>query len=154
MPLNKRRKIFSIVPTLFTAAFAPRFSFSFLGHLSPSCSSLSLLSSRFLEILLFFFANISTPFFSVPPAFRSVILLPLVTLLAQHWQTGLIIAQVFFKKRITRSMFTASFSLSSCRPSVNIASLSFPRSSSLWLHFLMHSRSERDKALRNDVDLR
>lgn len=37
----------------------------------------------------------------------------LAVLLTEHWQVDLITAQVFFKERITRSMFTASFSLSS-----------------------------------------
>lgn len=66
-------------------------------------------------------------------------------LLAQRWkQVGLIIVQVFSKERIIRPMFTVvTFSLSSCF-SARVASLSFPCFSSPRLHFLMHSRSERD----------
>lgn len=72
---------------------------------------LPLLSLFRLLVFLFFFPIFSQPIFllhTIVP-FRHP-----ATLLARRWQVGLIIVQVFFKERITRSMFTASFSFSSC----------------------------------------
>lgn len=82
-------------------------------HIFSRCflSSPSSLSLFRLLVFLFFFPIFSQPIFllhTIVP-FRHP-----ATLLARRWQVGLIIVQVFFKERITRSMFTASFSFSSC----------------------------------------
>lgn len=138
----------------------------FLSCAEPPCNNLCISFSRFsssssLSLPFYFFSSFFPrilPIFlslflpryfhlliSLSPSRRSSILLSFSSFMARRWQVGLIIAQVFFKEWITRSIFTASFSLSSCLPS-----LSFPRFASR-LRFLVHSRNKRDSEWKKQV---
>lgn len=119
----------------------------------PSSSFLSL----YLSLLFFFvFSSLSlTPpshsssIFLHPTLFplsicSSSILLTFSSFLTQRRQVCLIIVQVFFKEWITRSIFTASFSLSLC---LRLSFLCFASR----LRFLMHSRNKRDSEWKKRV---
>lgn len=97
------------VNCIFAVAVTPRLSFfSFLNYFASTFHFVCL------DILVFSFLDIRTPCSSLSSHYFVRRCLSRSTLLTRCWQVGLIIVQVFFKERITRSMFTASFSLPSC----------------------------------------
>lgn len=119
--------------SIFLAVFFLYFSlFFFLSHF------LLFFFVFFFSVFLYFsFRYFRTLFFSFSPSCYSRISAHFLRLPGMT-QVGLIIVQMFFKEWITRSIFTASFSLSS-----SLSSFSFPRFAS-WLCFLMHSKNKRD----------
>lgn len=139
---ENQTRFFKLRPTSLQQSLHLIFSFFFVV-ISLSLSPLLIFFSSFFPRIHPVFLSLFLPRYfhllvSLSPSRRSSILLSFSSFMARRWQVGLIIAQVFFKEWITRSIFTASFSLSSCLPS-----LSFPRFASR-LRFLVHSRNKRD----------
>lgn len=143
---ENQTRFFKLRPTSLQQSLHLIFSFFFVVI---SLSLFHFFSSFFPRILPVFLSLFLPRYFhllvSLSPSRRSSILLSFSSFMARRWQVGLIIAQVFFKEWITRSIFTASFSLSSCLPS-----LSFPRFASR-LRFLVHSRNKRDSEWKKQV---
>lgn len=147
---ENQTRFFKLRPTSLQQSLHLIFSFFFVViSLSPPPTFYFFFSSFFPRILPVFLSLFLPRYFhllvSLSPSRRSSILLSFSSFMARRWQVGLIIAQVFFKEWITRSIFTASFSLSSCLPS-----LSFPRFASR-LRFLVHSRNKRDSEWKKQV---